>query len=126
MAERPMPASKQELCSLADFQQSLLEQQTDYLLAPGNDNQEAHFQFIGHFNEQDVIWHAQLLTLQQYNRLDTENLNTQQMIIQYLQPLHYHIQIVLKLKQINPASIIMAIKMVRQYKGLKLGRHNWN
>jgi len=112
--------------SIEAFQKQLEKEQSDYHLVSEKDAQDIRFQFIGPFMGETVIWHAQLLTLDTYNQVQKCQLNSQQMDIQALSAGHYKIQIILKLPRLNSASINMAIKMVRQYKRLKLGLHHWN
>jgi len=121
MADRAM-----SFYSKDKFRQLLIAEKSDYHLMEASNPQEIQFQFMGPFMGQEVIWHAHLMTLQEYNQHNDLNLNSQQMDIEAIDPENYRIKIVLKLSQLNTASIIMCIKMVRQYKRLNLGRHNWN
>ena len=91
--------------------------------------QQAHFAFTGPFEGQEIVWDATLLTLDAYRR-------TQPIVAQSVQrhsfieigeprPNGRIVHIALDIPAIDDAVILRAIIMMRQYKRLRVGRHDF-
>lgn len=112
------------LISIEDFKTQLGE--NDFIELDNNETKAKQIQFIGQFEGNDVIWHANIYSLLDYNQEFGQQLNEQLLDVKHYGEDHYHINVVLKVPQISDVSKMMTIKMVRQYKALKLGVHRWN
>ena len=111
--------------NLRQLEQRLTQQTDDFLITGDCHNpQQKTFTFIGHLHGKAVIWNTRLNTLQslaqhhQYKQL-------QQFIHIQQEQNNYRLEIGLYLKQIDPVAIKRTIIMIRQYKNLRNGRHNY-
>lgn len=91
--------------------------------------QQAHFVFTGRFQDRDVIWNTTLLTLAHYHhdqppvahaveRLPFLEIGAQSATGRAL-------RVALDIEQIDEPAILRTIIMIRQYKRLREGRHEF-
>ena len=115
---------------IAEFERQLRQSRRDFeFLNPGN-SQYAHFRFCGPFAQQTVIWDAHLYTLEYYLRqiqqLRSSCSSRQFILIQKAMPEPlFKVEIGLNLAVIDEPAIRKTMTMLRQYKRLKEGRHDF-
>ncbi len=113
---------------LSSLRQQLGAGKQDYLLLEPVTRERARLQFSGPFEGSEVVWDATLYTLTGYAKHHPESLagglrNFIDIAATGDSPIP--ITIGLGVRQINPATIQMAIRMVRQYKRLQRGWHEY-
>jgi len=111
--------------NLRQFEQELAQHKDDFLITGDASNpQQKTFTFIGHLHGKAIIWNTRLRTLQ--SLAQTQQLNQLQQFI-HIQNEHnsYRLEIALYLKQIDLAAIKRTIIMIRNYKNLRSGQHNY-
>lgn len=100
----------------------------------GINTEQASFQFAGHFQNQDVLWHCSLQTLDSYYQtlLDTEKASSSDSVvlkrfidIQNTPSATPLIKVVLDVDIIDEATIRKTIIMVHNYKNLSAGKHEY-
>ncbi|MGD8783460.1 MAG: hypothetical protein PVF28_08425 [Thioalkalispiraceae bacterium] len=112
------------------FRQKITAGQHDYeCLAPAGGGM-AHFRFIGQFEGKPVIWDAYLYTLAYYVDEIAKLSQADRVIRQFIQvgdqnEMGRKIEVGLNLTGIDEASILKTIIMIRQYKKLSHGRHEY-
>lgn len=113
---------------LQELKQYLTQHHADYLILDNPNNIGQRFRFIGPLYQKDVVWDAHLVTLDDFNCL-FHSKETQHQQFFEIKPVvegeRYEILIALKLEAIETRHIIMAIMMVRRYKKLSVGYHQW-
>lgn len=98
----------------------------DYLLFDDHTPEHGHCLFRGRFQGQDVVWDCHLHPLLHPDYLDSGT--PQRQFIDIAQQKNYisqRIDIGLNVININKAVVLKSIIMVRQYKNLAYGRHQW-
>lgn len=110
------------------FQRQLDLAKADYQLV-ALDNDSCQLDFIGPFNGEQVIWHARLQTLQAIARsmlaAGDKTVSLRQFIEIEKTPQGYQLNIGLNLQRIDDAAIKRTIIMIRKYKRLHMGRHDY-
>lgn len=98
-----------------------------YTLIHQFNTQHAHIKFTGSFKGEIVTWDTDFYTLEGF--LEEENIkdtNLKQFIdIKPLQSGVMKLTIVLKINKVNEPSIQKMMIMIKQYKKLSLGRHEY-
>jgi len=103
----------------------LSQQKKSYLLEGGLPGQSVSLQFEGVFGGENVIWHASLSIMQEYAKYNVVSDDPEQFIdIQLINDV-YQVKIVLNVKQIDRAVVESTIIMIRKYKRLQFGRHQY-
>ena len=111
--------------NLRQLEQKFAQQTDDFLLTGDSHNpHQKTFTFIGHLHGKAIIWNTQLHTLQSLAQIQQQNQQQQFIHIQNEQEL-YRLEIGLYLKQIDLAAIKRTIIMIRHYKNLRSGRHDY-
>jgi len=112
---------------LEQFEQALNQQDRDYIVDQWETDQACLLRFIGNFEGQPVVWHAHLQTLRNYaeNTSTAESSGLRQFIQLDKQQDRYRLRIGLNLEKIDEAAILRTIIMIRQYKRLHQGRHEY-
>lgn len=90
--------------------------------------QQVHIQFSGYFDQQCIIWDAQIMTLKHIAQSSStiENLYSRQFIqIQTSNDFLVPITIALNLENITVPDIRKTIIMINNYKLLKIGKHEY-
>jgi len=88
----------------------------DYTLEFLND-QHACFKFMADIFEPDSVWHVDLVTCdngRQYIEIEKG-----------AETGHFNAQVCLKLNKITRPTVVKSIMMLKQYKNLKMGRHEY-
>jgi len=98
-----------------------------YELIKHYDNQHIHLQFEGRFHGQIVLWDTHFFTLDGYNlHKSTIKKSLKQFIsIEPSDTNIFKLTIGLKIHKITEPSIQMMMIMVKQYKNLALGHHEY-
>jgi len=98
-----------------------------YTLIQQHNTQLAHIKFSGPFQGEIVIWDTHFFTLQGYmEQENTKDAKLKQFIdIQAAEPGIMKLTIALNIKEINKPSIQKMIIMIKQYKNLSPGRHEY-
>ena len=96
-------------------------------LDQGDNDQLARLRFAGHFEGRDVVWYCQFCTLNQVLREAEADVNGVQNFIEIAEVDSDEIPITIGLgvATINHQTIEKMILMVRQYKYLRIGRHEF-
>jgi len=109
-----------------------VNQGLDYELIERTSDSCVLIKFAGGFNGQQIIWHAKIRTLGDYfeNSVRRDLLSQQEVKIKQFIEVNkkaygYKVDIILNLKIIDEASIMRAIIMIRKYKRLHIGRHEY-
>ena len=89
------------------------------------DDQLCHFRFPGKFAGQDIIWDAELVTLACYSGQSGQNKLQQFIDVGEVNDNGRKIIIALNLPCIDEPAILKTIIMIRQYKRLTFGRHEY-
>lgn len=97
------------------------------LLAPLTATQ-ARFSFAGRFQNQEIVWDATLLTLTQYHAEQPAAASVERsafMEIGDTKEQGRSIRVALDIMQVDEPAILRTIIMIRQYKRLHAGRHEF-
>lgn len=102
----------------------------DFELIAQPDNGYARFLFTGRFEGKEVVWDAHLYTLAYYVNQVAEFSQSAPAIRQFIEVGDTNkngrrIEIGLNLKSIDNGAIMKTIIMIRQYKRLAVGRHEY-
>lgn len=97
----------------------------EYILKKDLTEDEAFFSFIGDFQQVRVTWHVHLCTCRSHV-FDNIEIKRQLIVIEE-SPVadHYKAYVCLNIPRISLADITKTIIMIRQYKKLCLGRHEY-
>lgn len=98
-----------------------------YTLIKQLNSQHAHFHFEGLFNNQKVNWDTQLLTLSEYIKQNKIKNTTLKQFIEVEPPQSKSVKltVVLNVTIINTPTINKTMIMIKQYKNLMVGRHEF-
>ena len=100
----------------------------EYIIENAGDANEVKFSFAGQFKQQTVTWHAHLLTCK-HKKLQNQIINEPIRQFIDIKPIskenHYQITVCLNISHITKAEIMKSIIMIRQYKNLALGKHEF-
>lgn len=98
-----------------------------YKLIQQTDSQLAHIQFEGLFQGETVTWDTHFFTLNGYIAQQGDNNKIQKQFID-IEPIdanNLKLTIALKIAEINHQNIQKMMIMVKQYKNLSFGRHDY-
>lgn len=98
-----------------------------YTLIEQVSTQYAHIKFEGSFQGKTVTWDTHFFTLDGYS---AENNDEQNITKQFINIKEYNdntmeLTLALKISEINTPNIQKMIIMIKQYKNLAIGRHNY-
>ncbi|MDH5472608.1 MAG: hypothetical protein OEY61_07115 [Gammaproteobacteria bacterium] len=113
-----------------DFEVQLQGLDSDYLLVNRSSDQQVNIKFLGKFKQQPVVWDAHIRTLSDYHKYEFKNLSAENITLRQIIEIekknnYYKINLMLFLKKIDDSAIQKAIIMVRNYKNLHIGRHEY-
>ncbi len=100
----------------------------EYFLEKKPTDNDAYFSFTGHLQQTSVIWHVHLTTCRSYMRTSVTQHDVCRQFIDIgkgEQDGHYQAQICLNIPRIDNAAILKTMVMMRQYKKLAPGRHEY-
>jgi len=100
-------------------------QNQSYLIEGALPASHVALQFEGGFGGEDVIWHATLTAMSEYAENNEVAEDPEQFIDVQIIDNVYQIEIVLNVKQIDRAIVEATIIMIRKYKRLQPGRHQY-
>jgi hypothetical protein len=113
-----------EASPLEDFRQHLAAYGSDYvLLAEHPARHFANIRFLGQFQGRDVIWNACLLALR--SRVDDMMPRKQFIEVTPRDAFNYDLRVGLAVPEIDKATILKSIIMIRKYKRLRVGYHKF-
>ncbi len=101
-------------------QQQQAGEKNGYLELESDD--PAHYReffFKGYFQQRPVIWHVHL-----YSKITADA--SQDYEIQQLEDGLYRIAVHLAREQLHDRDVLMTMKMISQYRNLKIGQHFWH
>ena len=116
--------------AVSDLQSLLEKQAIDYLFVDRVSDKHASVKFLGKFKQQTVVWDAIIRTLTDYYETELKYLSDHSVELKQFIDIEkkdtgYKIMLVLNLDKIDRAAIQKSIMMVRQYKRLDIGRHEY-
>ena len=116
--------------AVSDLQNLLVRQDLDYLLVDQVSDKHVSVKFLGQFKQQTVVWDAVIRTLSDYYEAELKGLTDHSVELKQFIDIEkkdtcYKIMLVLNLNKIDRAAIQKSIIMVRQYKRLDIGRHEY-
>jgi hypothetical protein len=116
-------------CSLAQFRRKLEHSGRDYLHVAQPQPGHAHIRFTGPFEGRTILWDATVMTLVHYRGLaggtDTAQPRRQFIEVGPEQNQLRKLVIGLNVAQINTPVLLKTIIMIRKYKRLHRGRHEY-
>ena len=106
---------------------------SDYLCLSALPDSAVHVQFLGRFQDRPVIWDATIYTLVRYHqeRSPASASSAPDFFARFFMEITpatddtYRIEVGLYLPFIDEPTIKKTIVMIRNYKRLKFGRHEW-
>ena len=98
-----------------------------YTLIQQYNEQHIHLKFDGPFQDQIVVWDTHFYTLNGYkSENDHQDTIKKQFIdIKPSNSNHMQLTVALKIEEISLSNIQKMIIMIKQYKGLSIGRHEY-
>lgn len=98
-----------------------------YKLIQQTDSQLAHLQFEGPFQGQTVTWDTHFFTLQGYQSRHKDKIKAEKQFIdiEAINADSLKLTIALKIPEVNHQNIEKMMIMIKQYKNLSLGRHEY-
>ncbi|TCV85363.1 hypothetical protein [Sulfurirhabdus autotrophica] len=107
------------------FLQELAEQKSDYICTSTLPDTQVSLRFTSNFQKRPVIWDTSITTLQHYYQNRDQDTGLQFMEIQESSDSIYKLTVGLNLPIIDIPVIKKTIIMIRNYKLLRIGRHEW-
>ncbi len=117
--------SSKYMTSPAELQSRLQSLQQEYLLHGDLPAKDIELLFTGDFEGREVVWNARIMTLQEYARHHKVASDPLQFIDIRQQQGKFFIEIGLNIEQIDQAAVERTIIMIRKYKRLRPGRHEY-
>lgn len=101
-----------------------------YTLIKQVNPQHAHLTFNGQFRGKPVTWNTHLFTIAEYARLNNPATNTARQFIKIekaksLDSSTMDLEVALNVTEVDPPTIQKMMIMIRQYKKLSTGRHEY-
>ncbi len=96
----------------------------NYTLIKQHDKHHAHVQFNGPFMGKEIVWDTHFYTLAAYQR-DHTGIHKQFILIENDTEKQKKLTVVLNVNEINHANILKMMIMIRQYKKLAVGKHEY-
>lgn len=115
----------QPITDQQELQRHLAESHSDYLLQDALPADRVRLVFAGSFSSRPVVWNACIETIDSYARHHHVDDDPQQFIDIRRENDAYWIHVGLNVRQIDQAVIERSIIMIRNYKRLREGRHEY-
>ena len=98
-----------------------------YILIQQDDSQSAHIKFDGPFQGETVTWDTHFFTLAGYIAQSNNKITLikQFIDIEQIESKIIKLTVALKVAEINPPNIQKMMIMIKQYKNLTFGRHEY-
>lgn len=110
---------------LNEFRRVLKIHQAPFLLHTTLPSDKVYIEFEGVLGNEPVVWHACIRTMQEYANHHAMPADPMQFInIDVLNGVH-KLEVGLNISQIDQSAVERTIIMVRKYKRLRLGRHEY-
>ncbi|MCW9013497.1 MAG: hypothetical protein OQL06_06905 [Gammaproteobacteria bacterium] len=103
----------------------LKELASEYELVDRCSAEKVRIRFIGGFKGREIVWDATISTLNEYRKSVSEDFKLRQFIEIALGENNYKLMIGLNIGEIDKAAIKKSIIMIRNYKRLHIGRHEY-
>ncbi len=111
--------------SINEFRAELKKQNKPYLILNELPANKVQVQFEGKMQGENVVWNACFQTIEAYAKTHAVAEDPKQFIKIEIENKVYKIQVALNLKQFDQAAVERTIIMVRKYKRLQLGKHEY-
>lgn len=111
--------------SVDDFRCKLRLENKPYLIGGERAADKVNIQFEGKLDGQPVVWNACIRTIEEYSKKYSMIDDPQQFIDIQVSNGVFFLEVALNLRQINQAVIESTIIMIKKYKRLQLGRHEY-
>ena len=113
------------ISNVNEFREILETNRQRYLLASDLPATKVYLQVEGKFNGEDVVWNMCIRTITEYSHSFEVDEDPKQFIDIKLIKGIYQIEIGLNISEIDRSTIERTIIMIRKYKRLRLGRHEY-
>lgn len=113
------------ISNVNEFREILERNKQRYLLASDLPATKVYLQVEGKFNAEDVVWNMCIRTIAEYSHSFEVSDDPKQFIDIKLIKDIYQIEIGLNISEIDRSTIERTIIMIRKYKRLRLGRHEY-
>lgn len=110
--------------SVQQFQHELQSADADYIIDDRLSDELCVLRFLGHFEGHPVVWQARVETLRHYAR-HHDLYRLRQFIEIDVDEDGYRVQVGLNVSVIDKATLMGTIIMIRKYKRLQRGRHQY-
>jgi len=111
--------------SIDELRNILEAKNKNYLIVGELSSNKVYLQFEGKLNGSAVVWNACICTIDDYAQRHVIDKDPKQFIDIKIEKEIYWLKIALNIKQINKAAIERTIIMMRKYKRLQVGRHEY-
>jgi len=105
---------------LSEFRTQLEKAGVDYLMLEPLQPDSAHFCFTGFYQGREIIWNTELIPLKKTNQ------SRQSFEVGEEVNAEIPLKIILDLPCITEPDVLKSIIMIRNYKRLHAGRHEWS
>ncbi len=110
---------------LAEFRQVIKRQEKPFLLHTALPSDKVYLEFEGVLCNEPVLWQACIRTIQEYANCHSVSSDPRQFInIEVLNDV-YKLEVGLNIGQIDQSAVERTIIMIRKYKRLRSGRHEY-
>lgn len=111
--------------ALAEFCQAIKMQEKTFILHTTLPSDKVYLEFEGVLDNKPVLWHACIRTMQEYANHHSVSSDPRQFInIEVLNDV-YKLEVGLNIGQIDQSAVERTIIMIRKYKRLRSGRHEY-
>lgn len=111
--------------SIDELRNILSVQNKTYLIVGELPSNKVYLQFEGRLNGNAVVWNACICTINHYAQRYVVDTDPKQFIDIKIEDEIFWLKIALNIKQIDKAAIERTIIMIRKYKRLQIGRHEY-
>jgi len=111
--------------SVDELENELCVQGQSFLVSGKLPAAKVYVQFTGNFAGKAIVWNACIYTINEYAKRHEVADDPKQVIDIQLEKECYLIDIALNIEHINKAAIERTIIMIRKYKRLRIGRHEY-
>jgi len=113
------------ISNVHEFRDILTRKSLPYILMGQLPSAKVYLQVEGVFNSEEVVWNMCIRTIEDYAKENEVGIDPQQYIDIQCNNRVYQVEIGLNINEIDRPAIERTIIMIRKYKRLKLGRHEY-